>query len=1068
MAAKDDKKTPAKPTPTPAPTPSTAAAASAKPQEKDPKPAATAEPEGFSLVIIVKSVELLDNDEGGRISIAMQVGKDHKVTVEGTVAELNERRSGNSVSIPLKSSAEFKKFLSSNELKVAIRDGKAKELAKAAISLEKLGMFEPPNFVATIVPYTVSLDQDKYVVGTIKLILKTDRIRSVICLTAEDEAVPVTTKETKEEDTVLYVVNDAPERRSVELREDKMRQMLICGKCDALKSPSEVSYQYELIDGILVNRELPRKDPDLDAIKRKIEQIEREALLYPLGKEQPASPMKEPEPHRFCKVCGGESITGKTCDPVIPRHSSMVPEPNFAVGAKYEEFRPQQPTEAFQNPSAKCQHDPNILCPQSIGVRPQQPAEVHQKPPFHCQHDPNYLCPQSVGVRFCQRCGINLDWLPLHSICPKCGHRPLLAAPATAPPPVPTRTHELTPSRLDSWMKDFEFTEPAPLPRRTSASTLRSASLDIRPCPMCRLRGGCCPDCQKRIGTAAAKVDPKPNSTTTQSSTSDSEMMARRVSSERPKTRQSLRDRFSGFPRKLSKATRTSLLRNVYGDGKENQGRRRSSNVSLDVEAILKQSDAQKRKFITDGVQSVELRKVESKTGKDQGCPLHSAVGIRRNHRAMLRRAKKQNRGKFSYAYGNRHPGIVMGHCECDARQGPVPPHMGWQWDVQTLGIGRIRKGWRPGAIRRPIKELMQHFLVSYPLDNVPVSRRRAAKRSEGEEQPPSSGKQKPTLQIVKRNGEYIIEMNPLKDSETLKTTQNPYLPCEPIRFKLAKDPKTAKLHQLRQALKVRFNLCECKDLESCTHRHDKEKKIFQKELRKFSKRLGLPKATSVKDLPSESESELDLEFTPPSALLASGVRKPDVVCTETQYCEEDYKVRIPADKVKCKPGREDSRDLAKASRGKPGRAGADKAGDGKGGKGGKTGKGKGTQGDSKAVGSKPAGKGAGKGVAGKGAETGGGDNSKTRVGGKTGSKTGVGAGSKTKISDAAKNKSGNALQKDGGPAVKFKNVEKRAFISKGCGLPPVTTCYNQAPCGVLASVPPAACYNPCYTMCPY
>lgn len=197
---------------------------------------------------------------------------------------------------------EFKDYLSSNNLSfdVFLNDS---EIGGTCIILPEINLasFEPPDFEPTIVSKSFTIEHDCLSVGAVHLILKTDVMRSAVELNASKI----------EDDSILFIVNDTPEQRSSEHQDDTMRQLLACKKCNALRSPSEVSCRYELIDEILVNRELPKKDMDLEVMKRNLERIEREAKLYPVGREQELP--KASVDNRFCDNCGGITITGKTC-----------------------------------------------------------------------------------------------------------------------------------------------------------------------------------------------------------------------------------------------------------------------------------------------------------------------------------------------------------------------------------------------------------------------------------------------------------------------------------------------------------------------------------------------------------------------------------------------------------------------------------------------------------------------------------------------------------------------------------------------------------------------------------
>lgn len=73
---------------------------------------------------------------------------------------------------------------------------------------------------------------------------------------------------------------------------------------------------------------------------------------------------------------------------------------------------------------------------------------------------------------------------------------------------------------------------------------------------------------------------------------------------------------------------------------------------------------------------------------------------------------------KYAHGFGEKYPGLIVGHDSCKGSSGMVPKYMGWLWNVETLGINKVRKGWCPGAISKPINEIMQQFLNPYPCQN--------------------------------------------------------------------------------------------------------------------------------------------------------------------------------------------------------------------------------------------------------------------------------------------------------------------------------------------------------------
>ncbi|XP_035775091.1 uncharacterized protein LOC118457543 isoform X2 [Anopheles albimanus] len=453
---------------------------------------------------------------------------------------------------------------------------------------------------------------------------------------------------------------------------------------------------------------------------------------------------------------------------------------------------------------------------------------------------PNVNKVQHGISRYCDRCNACLSWLPDYCRCPKCGYK----------------KHQGKRVPVEGLSQAPCSREPANLPDdRDSSSSLSGSTLvaSSHSCPICHLRQGRCTDC-------AEQTRPM------RSASSDSEMHHHsHCMRKRPQTRYRNRTRArTAHPidSRSCKNERLEQLRKAY----------------LDPAGQTKSSAS----------------KLLTQDSEETGAKRPTAKQIRHSYRAFLRKVRQQNRNRYSYRFGKRPPGMVAGHKTCMEQEELVPPYMGWRWNICTPGIGKVRPGWRPGAVRKPIMQLMQHFLKCYPLDIVPVSSRKLC----GPCHPANSGDQcpmdtqKPMLQITKKHGEYSITMNPLKDSETLKTAKDPFLPCTPIKFKLSKDPHLTKLYKLRESLKQKsMTLCGCKDLDSCEHQTKREKQLLAAEIRRVAKVLGLSPETTIADVPSGSESENDLEFTPQSAIVRGDFPKPDVVIAGTQYYEQDYSV---------------------------------------------------------------------------------------------------------------------------------------------------------------------------------
>uniref|UniRef100_A0A182SRX0 DUF4776 domain-containing protein n=1 Tax=Anopheles maculatus TaxID=74869 RepID=A0A182SRX0_9DIPT len=460
------------------------------------------------------------------------------------------------------------------------------------------------------------------------------------------------------------------------------------------------------------------------------------------------------------------------------------------------------------------------------------------------------------SIRCCERCKACLDWLPSECCCPKCGYKPSKENTPIKPvlPPYFDNTPEL-----------------GPLPTGKAASlrgsdTIVGSSQSCQLCHICQTR---CIDCANQISQQGA------------SKTSSSFICA-------PVQSKPAIDSTPSRP----------ITRRPWRTARPSHGPK-TAPVKLQGSAKGKRTDEMKQVY---GAKvGKECKNQPQTTTNDKG--RISAGQIRKSYNANIRQIKRQNRKLYSYRFGKRHPGIVVGHRTCMRQDPLVPPHMGWQWDICPPGIDKRRPGWRPGAVRQPIKQLMQHFLKCYPLDNVPVSKKKTVGFHSEDPSQGGDTKQKPTLHITKQNGVYSITMNPLKDSDTLKTTDDPYLPCKPIKFKLAKDPHRTKLYQLRDVLKRKgLPLCGCKELANCEHCTDREKRLLAEEIRRSAKVLGLSAKTTICDVPSGSESELDVEFTPPSAIIRPDAHRPDVVVAETQYNVQDFQLKPVSDGKDIKP----------------------------------------------------------------------------------------------------------------------------------------------------------------------
>lgn len=89
---------------------------------------------------------------------------------------------------------------------------------------------------------------------------------------------------------------------------------------------------------------------------------------------------------------------------------------------------------------------------------------------------------------------------------------------------------------------------------------------------------------------------------------------------------------------------------------------------------------------------------------------------IIRKHGDLVRVTQLECDKNFSYQFGEKYPGLIIGHDKCKGGESElVPKYMGWLWNIETVGIDKIRKGWCPGAVSTPVKEIMKSFLNPCP-----------------------------------------------------------------------------------------------------------------------------------------------------------------------------------------------------------------------------------------------------------------------------------------------------------------------------------------------------------------
>ncbi|XP_044264730.1 uncharacterized protein LOC123011389 [Tribolium madens] len=280
---------------------------------------------------------------------------------------------------------------------------------------------------------------------------------------------------------------------------------------------------------------------------------------------------------------------------------------------------------------------------------------------------------------------------------------------------------------------------------------------------------------------------------------------------------------------------------------------------------------------------SIDLAPCTPKTCKSKGgklvcdvCPCTKGIPH------MGCKKKKKNKGRFVYTIGDKYPGVHIGHKECVLPGYNVPPRMGWLWNIFTPCLRlKPRRGWRPGAISKIVAERIRKHREAQGLHMLELKDFRRGKKGGGAYESGTSIniQPKPTLHIKKHDGCYWITMNPLKDPHTLVENESPYMDCTPMQFKIVKNKKEGE---------EGYKSCFCDGEENEE---------------------------------SSSESELEIEFTPPAGIIHPErfKRKRNVVHCDTQYLATDFEVKSEGGK-KGKKGKKDKKGKKGGKKGKKGK----------------------------------------------------------------------------------------------------------------------------------------------------
>ncbi|BFF93141.1 uncharacterized protein DMAD_11041 [Drosophila madeirensis] len=459
------------------------------------------------------------------------------------------------------------------------------------------------------------------------------------------------------------------------------------------------------------------------------------------------------------------------------------------------------------------------------------------------------------SCRFCQVCEEDVSWLPMIGACPYCGYKPV---------PI---------------FKEKPYDEDA------TADKILLTHLDQPEDPAC-FDVGSIIGCSDRSG-----ADDGPTSEAFDSIVRDFELLKKCIKkSEKVE---------------LSPHTYKKRRLSIAKEAEEKQLHPHLASVFAELNDLFKDKSNDKSSNIEEICEEAcNLSRVSKQRHyrkpadvNDKGKIIQDSCAVPKKRKKRPPRRKMPFKSKFYAMLPKERDGhAARSHAHCFDGDSKVPSHMGWLWTAHPLAK---KPGWRPGAIRRSIRELMRYFLKDYPVDTIPVSKymtyynHRQRPPADYEEKPEDLV-QVPTLHIEKKNDEYIITLRPLKDTETLKRSANPYVNMKPVQFRIVKNPQLKELRDLKRCLKsMGFSKCSChKPVTECYCRSFIDKKRLVYNLKKECKRRQVDNCEDNLILSETTDSEAEYEFgvTPPAGLIhPERLRKTHVKHCETQYNENDW-----------------------------------------------------------------------------------------------------------------------------------------------------------------------------------
>ncbi|EDV53109.1 uncharacterized protein LOC6554222 [Drosophila erecta] len=484
----------------------------------------------------------------------------------------------------------------------------------------------------------------------------------------------------------------------------------------------------------------------------------------------------------------------------------------------------------------------------------------------------------------CQLCRSDISWLPKISACPYCGYKTFDDIQSSEQP------YDLT-ATAQQLLRDCLRKEPCELDQSADEEAKgdrirREQDKDDpnvpkqcgcqggKPCTRCRIRKLC----DNFFKENECKAAPLPQAYPTAAAKSQ------------PEKKDVGQTKSDTSLRRSQLVSIFTEMRNMYGKKKGvDQADAVAEELRKECDAACRNSKSSKARRRARRALQKTLAEIDRAYPKP---PKMQAKKKRTHHKRSrcytflkLKKEPKDSRiGHVDCISGSKH----TGYCK-------IPCHMGWMWTKSEMAR---HKSWRPGAISRPIRQLMSYFLKDFPADNICLSRyhyrHRKGRKAQELEEPLV---QHPTLHICRKGDEYIITLRPLKDPKALASSANPYADMKPVVFRITKDPMAAGLRQMRVNLQDKgFAPCTCRrPVASCFCRSHVEKKRIQYEVENECRQRGWPNnSDTFVYSPNSDEDDSDREYefgvTPPAGVIKPDrMRRPDRAHVETQYVDHDW-----------------------------------------------------------------------------------------------------------------------------------------------------------------------------------